>query len=126
MALSTGQKLAAAMMVLYGLVALAGGVMGWVKAGSQASLIAGGGSGLILLACAYGVTRWPTGSLVVGMLVALALVGRFGKVLYEHASTLGDFLGTNAGLVGLVMIIGGLVVIAANALGLASNRSAAV
>jgi uncharacterized membrane protein (UPF0136 family) len=69
----------ALIVLLYGILVAAGGVMGYVKAGSVASLISGGGAGLILLGASVAMMR---GSYSLGwwisLLVALLLLGRFG------------------------------------------------
>lgn len=83
----------------YGLVALAGGTMGFVSAGSKASLIAGGISGLLLLAAAALMPRKTAIGLVLALLVSLALVGRFAPAALQTQKP-----------VALVMSLGGLVV----------------
>ena len=69
----------ALIVLLYGILVAAGGVMGYVNAGSMASLISGGGAGLILLGASVAMMR---GSYSLGwwisLLVALLLLGRFG------------------------------------------------
>ena len=64
---------------IFGALTIAGGVMGFVKAGSKASLIAGGVSGLLLVLAGYLLAsgREKPG-LILGVLVSIALVGRFG------------------------------------------------
>jgi uncharacterized membrane protein (UPF0136 family) len=62
----------------FGALSIAGGVLGFVKAKSNASLIAGGASGVLL-----GVAAWLIGAghvtlgLVIGLIVSIALAGRF-------------------------------------------------
>jgi uncharacterized membrane protein (UPF0136 family) len=89
------------------LVALIGGVIGFVSAGSLASLIAGGISGLVLLASAWLASRGSKVALIVALVVSLALVGRF-------ASTFGGPNGPSA--IAIVMVLGGLVVLVMSAL----------
>jgi len=63
---------------VFGLVALGGGVMGFVKAKSRASLIAGLASGALLFAASgLACTRHVVAGAVLGGVVSLALVGRF-------------------------------------------------
>jgi uncharacterized membrane protein (UPF0136 family) len=65
---------AVALTAIYGLVSLVGGTIGYLKANSVASLVAGGLAGVLLLLCAAGTTRWPFGSLMGAVIVSLVLV----------------------------------------------------
>ena len=112
----TSRKIAAGSAGLYGLVALTGGIIGFVKAGSLASLIAGGLSGLILLACAAFIPKSPRPALIVALVVSLGLVGRF---LPKVSGPQG--LSTIA----LVMASGGLLVLVACAVALKREPRAA-
>jgi uncharacterized membrane protein (UPF0136 family) len=113
--MTSTQKSAAAAAGLYGLVALIGGIIGFVSAGSVASLVAGGLSGLVLLASAVFVARGSRVALIVALVVSVALVGRF-------ASTFGGASGPSA--IAIIMVLGGLIVLVASALALASARGA--
>lgn len=69
-------KIAAGLMILYGLACLVGGIIGYVKAGSTASLATGVPAGILLLVCAGAILLgWfaaPTalgGAIVVALLV---------------------------------------------------------
>ena len=95
----------------YGLVSLAGGILGYVRADSMASLIAGGISGILLLLCAAGISYQPSLSLGAAIVIALALVGRFTSVLNQHRGQIGEYLASTGGIVGFVMIIGGVLVV---------------
>jgi uncharacterized membrane protein (UPF0136 family) len=97
---------AVALTGIYGLVSLVGGTIGYLKANSMPSLVAGGIAGILLLLCAFGITRWPLPSLIGATVVSLALVGRFApKALgvVEKA----------AGPVDYLMSLGGVLVIVA-------------
>lgn len=63
----------------YGVLSLVGGLIGYFKAGSRASLIAGGLCGFILLASALIAMKRPLLGLTLASLVSLALVARFAK-----------------------------------------------
>jgi uncharacterized membrane protein (UPF0136 family) len=112
----TTHKGAAVAAGLYGLVALIGGVIGFVSAGSLASLIAGGLSGLVLMASGWFASRGSRVALIVALVVSLALVGRF-------ASTFGGPNGPSA--IAIVMVLGGLVVLVMSALAWARAGGAA-
>jgi len=108
---------------LYGLVSLVGGTIGYLKAGSMASLLAGGICGVLLLLCAAGITRWPTVSLAGAIVISLALAGRFGNVLVQHRESLKDFLSEGSGITAMVMIIGGVLVLVVCGLALAHGSA---
>jgi uncharacterized membrane protein (UPF0136 family) len=55
----------------------AGGLMGFLKAQSKASLVAGVISGLLLAASGYLIPIKTTPGLILGMVVSLLLLGRF-------------------------------------------------
>src|SRR3954463_13148520 len=70
--------LAAGFFLLFGLLSIAGGLLGWKKAGRQATLIAGGISGgLLLIAGASVFSGEVKVGLTVGGVTALLLAGRF-------------------------------------------------
>jgi len=73
------QTIAVGVAAGYGVLSLAGGVMGYLKAKSRASLIAGGISGLVLIGSAVLAASNPAVGLAVASVVSLALVVRFAK-----------------------------------------------
>ena len=62
---------------IYGLFSLVGGMIGYLKAKSQASLIAGSLSGVSLFACAYGIMHESRVAALVSLVIAALLGGRF-------------------------------------------------
>ena len=62
---------------VYGVIMILGGIMGFVKVGSKASLLSGVGMGLGLLASGYGVWRGSSDSLAVAEVIALLLLVLF-------------------------------------------------
>lgn len=100
--------------MLYGLTSIAGGTLGYVRADSWQSLLAGGVCGLILLLCGVGIFKGRILafiSLLGALLVSLALVGRFVYSSSSQWDKLGAYLETTLGQTAAVMIGGGLVVI---------------
>src|SRR4051794_28627067 len=93
----------------YGVLSLLGGGMGYVKAKSKASLIAGGVSGLVLLGSAALAISHPVAGFVIASVISLALVARFAK----------SALGKRASRVAYVMIGGGVAVLVTAGLALA-------
>ena len=70
-------NVAVAVVASYGIFSLAGGVIGYLKAKSKASLLAGLVSGALLLLCAYGMRRGSRAALLGSLVVAFALGARF-------------------------------------------------
>ncbi len=103
------QTIALGVAAAYGVLALVGGMMGYVKAGSRASLIAGGVSGLILLGSAWLAASNPTLGLAIAAIVSAALVARFAK----------SAMGKRANAVAYVMIGGGVAVLVTTGMALA-------
>ena len=99
--MASSYKLARGVAVVYGLIALIGGLIGFLKAGSAASLIAGGASGVLLIVAGLLVGSKPKAGLILALVVSIALLGRFVSGAIKS--------GPNA--IALVMIIGGLAVL---------------
>ena len=108
------RHLAGIVTLLYGLTSIAGGTLGYVRADSLPSLLAGTVCGLLLLLCGVGIFKGPRLSflsLLGSLLVSLALVGRFVYSSKSQWDKLGAYLETTLGQTAAVMIGGGLVVI---------------
>jgi uncharacterized membrane protein (UPF0136 family) len=104
-------KVARGLAVAYGLIALIGGLIGFLKAGSMASLIAGGGSGVVLIIAGLLIGSKPKVGLILSLIVALALLGRFVSGALKSGPT----------AIALVMIIGGLAVLIGSGRALAAK-----
>lgn len=85
---------------IFGALTIAGGVMGYVKAQSQASLIAGGVSGLLLIVAGVLIGTRTQPGLILGLILSIALAGRFIPAFLSK----GGFM--PAGLMGLLSVIG--------------------
>ena len=109
----TVQVIAAALTALYGVISIVGGYIGFTTKGSNASLIAGGIAGVLLLLCAAGVFGKPGWSLGGALVISLALAGRFVGVLMQNREHIAAVLNDVKGITAYVMIVGGVCVIAA-------------
>ena len=115
--------IAAVLTGLYGVVSITGGIIGYVRVDSVASLVAGSIAGVLLLLCAAGIFYLPAVSLGGAIIIAIALLGRFVPMLIQQRDQLGELLGTVKGIVELVMVIDGVVVIIAAAIALAARAN---
>ncbi len=78
-------NVAATVVAVYGVFSLVGGTIGYLKAKSLASLIAGSLSGALLLLCAYGIGQESRIALLGSLVIAFALGARFfGTWLKKH------------------------------------------
>ena len=86
--------------IIFGLLTIVGGVIGFVKAGSTASIIAGSVSGIALIVAAYLLP----GNIVIGLaiagLVSILLAGRFIPIFMKTGQMM------PAGLMSLLSVIG--------------------
>lgn len=93
--------------LVFGVLAIAGGVMGFVKAKSKASLIAGGVSGLLLMLAGalilLGRSPGPTVGLAIGLVVSLLLAGRFGAVFAKSRKMMPAGLMLGLGVLGALL-----------------------
>ena len=67
-------RVAAAVVASYGLLSLIGGFIGYLKANSAASLMAGSISGVLLVLCAYGIGH-GSGAAALGSLAIAGVLG---------------------------------------------------
>ena len=91
--------------LVFGALTIAGGVMGYVKAGSLASLIAGGVAGALLL---FGGLQLNPGNrpILIGLgIVCAALAGRFLPAFLKSGSFMPAGLMASLAVVGLVLVI---------------------
>jgi uncharacterized membrane protein (UPF0136 family) len=110
-------------MALYGFISIAGGMVGYVRADSLISLVAGGIAGVLLLLCAAGVFYFPVLSLGAAIIISIALLGRFLPNVIRHRDNFGEFLPTPGGSVAVLMVIGGLLTVVFSALALATRAN---
>jgi uncharacterized membrane protein (UPF0136 family) len=93
--------------IIFGLLTIVGGVIGYLKAGSTASIVAGGISGVALIVAAYLLPGNVALGLVIAGVVSIALAGKF----------IPDFMRTGkvmpAGLMAILSVIGVVVAIVA-------------
>ncbi len=77
---------------IFGAFVVFGGVMGYVKAQSKASLIAGSITGGLLLLSAFLIARGISAGAILGMVVSLLLIGQFGPSLLKKFKVMPNLL----------------------------------
>jgi len=63
--------------IIFGVLTILGGIMGYVKAGSTISIIAGSISGILLIIAAFLLPEHRMFGVILGLLVSLLLAGQF-------------------------------------------------
>ncbi len=91
----------------FGILTIAGGILGYVKAGSMASIIAGSISGVLLLLAAWLMPEHQAAGLIIALIVSLLLAGQFIPKFFR------TFKVMPAGLMSVLSAIGIIVAIAA-------------
>jgi uncharacterized membrane protein (UPF0136 family) len=103
-----------------GVLALSGGIQGYVRKGSKASLIAGGISGLLLIACAAGDWFQLWYAAVGAMLISVLLIGRFAGTLAKEKRVSGGVFVTPLGRAAVAIVVLGICTVLLNAIVLLS------
>jgi uncharacterized membrane protein (UPF0136 family) len=91
--------------VIFALLAIVGGTMGYVKKRSVASLVAGGVSGMLLLWAAYLIHSKPTGAFILALVVSTLLAGRFIPTYVEKKTPIPAGLMSLLSLAGIVVTL---------------------
>ena len=86
--------------IVFGLLTIIGGIIGYTTKGSTASIIAGSVSGLLILAAAFLLPNNATAGLALAGIVSILLAGRFLPVFLKT----GDFM--PAGMMSILSVIG--------------------
>lgn len=117
-AVSGKHKVAAALAALYGIVAIVGGTIGYAVAGSVASIIAGGASGLLLILCAVGTIYFkPLWCLLGAAVISIALLIQFLPKVVHYLNGTAETLAPAP----VAMTVGGLIVLFASAFALGTK-----
>ncbi len=93
--------------IVFGLLTILGGIMGYVSKGSLPSIIAGSISGLALLAAAFFLPNNVVAGLVLAALVSVLLAGRFVPAFIKTGAIM------PAGMMSVLSVIGAIMAIVA-------------
>lgn len=84
---------------IFGSFVIFGGVMGYVKAASKASLIAGSITGGLLLLSAVLIANGIVAGAILGLVVSLLLIGQFGPSLLKKFKVMPNLLVVILGII---------------------------
>ncbi|HEY1770834.1 MAG TPA: TMEM14 family protein [Chthoniobacterales bacterium] len=91
--------------IVFGLLTILGGVIGYVKAGSTASIIAGSISGALLLVAAFLLPAHAVLGLAIAVIVSLLLAGRFVPGFLRSGKIMPDGIMALLSIAGVVFAI---------------------
>ena len=84
--------LAATVVACYGLFSLVGGMIGYLRAKSAASLMVGSISGVLFILCAYGIEHGSRAAVLGSLAIAGVLGARFLGTWRKHHRAMPDLL----------------------------------
>jgi uncharacterized membrane protein (UPF0136 family) len=93
--------------IVFGILTIGGGIVGYVKAGSTISLVAGFISGVLLLIAAWLMPEQQAAGLIIAVVVSLLLAGQFVPKFFR------TFKIMPAGFMSILSVLGIIVAIAA-------------
>jgi uncharacterized membrane protein (UPF0136 family) len=91
--------------LIFGALTIIGGVIGYVKAGSLPSIIAGAITGILLLVAGWILPANRAAGLVVGLVVSLLLAGQFVPKFIRTGKVMPAGLMSILSVIGIVMVI---------------------
>ncbi|HWY39564.1 MAG TPA: TMEM14 family protein [Chthoniobacterales bacterium] len=91
--------------LIFGALTIIGGVIGYVKAGSLPSIIAGAITGILLLVAGWIMPANRAAGLVVGLVVSLLLAGQFVPKFIRTGKVMPAGLMSILSVIGIVMAI---------------------
>ena len=93
-------KVAKIYFIIFGLLTIAGGIMGYVKAGSVASVIAGAITGVLLLVAAFLLPDHRVAGLATALIISVLLAGQFVPKFFRTGTVM------PAGVMSVLSVIG--------------------
>lgn len=90
---------------LFGVLTIAGGVLGFVKAKSKPSLVAGSIAGVLLLIAAWLMQTQGRSGVLLGLGISVLLAARFGRAYAKTKKSMPAGLMALLGIIGIVLTV---------------------
>ena len=91
--------------IVFGLLTIVGGLIGYASKGSVPSIIAGSVSGILLLVAAYLLPNQAVAGLVLATLVSILLAGRFVPAFLKAGGFMPNAMMSILAVIGIVVAI---------------------
>jgi uncharacterized membrane protein (UPF0136 family) len=91
--------------IVFGILTIAGGIIGYVRAGSMPSIIAGSISGILLLVAAFLLPDQRVAGLAIGLIVSLLLAGQFIPKFIRTGKAMPAGMMSILSVIGIIMAI---------------------
>ena len=91
--------------IVFGILTIAGGIVGYAKAGSVASIIAGSISGILLLVAAWLMPDHQAAGLITALVVSALLAGRFLPIFFHKHQVMPALLMSVLSVIGIVVAL---------------------
>jgi uncharacterized membrane protein (UPF0136 family) len=92
-------------LIIFGILTIAGGIIGYVKAGSTPSIIAGSVTGILLLLSAFLLPDHVVAGLAIGLITSLLLAGQFIPKFIRTGKAMPAGMMSILSVIGIVMAI---------------------
>ena len=91
--------------IVFGILTIAGGVIGYVKAGSMPSIVAGSISGILLLVAAFLLPDHRVAGLATALIISLLLAGQFIPKFIRTGKVMPAGMMSILSVIGIIMAI---------------------
>jgi uncharacterized membrane protein (UPF0136 family) len=91
--------------IIFGILTIAGGIIGYVKAGSMPSILAGSITGILLLVSAFLLPDHVAAGLAIGLITSLLLAGQFIPKFIRTGKAMPAGMMSILSVIGIVMAV---------------------
>jgi uncharacterized membrane protein (UPF0136 family) len=91
--------------IIFGILTIAGGIVGYAKAGSVISVVSGSIAGILLLVAAWLMPDHQAAGLIVALVVSVLLAGRFVPIFFQKHQVMPALLMSVLSVIGIVVAL---------------------